>query len=129
MKFGVDLGRAEREGGRARAPCSFLHRRFGRVFGALLIGAGAGVALASCGLTDGPGTFIVDPGRYAASHCKELVTQWKQLRTREQELRGLMDKASEGSGGAVIGALAYRTDYETVISEEKLLQRTAAEKK
>jgi hypothetical protein len=28
----------------------------------------------------------------------------------------------------VIGSLAYRTDYESVLSEEKLLQRTATEK-
>ncbi len=35
---------------------------------------------------------------------------------------------SGGSGGAVIGSLAYRTDYESVLSEERLLQATAAEK-
>jgi hypothetical protein len=51
------------------------------------------------------------------------------LIAREKELNGLMDKASEGgSGGAVIGSLAYRTDYNSVLSDEKLLQQTAAEK-
>jgi len=40
-----------------------------------------------------------------------------------------MAKASEGGGGTVIGALAYRADYEAVLSEQKMLQRTAAEKK
>jgi hypothetical protein len=40
-----------------------------------------------------------------------------------------MDKAGEGGGGgAVIGSLAYRTDYDAVIGEEKVLQQTAAEK-
>ena len=47
---------------------------------------------------------------------------------RENELRGLIEKANESSGGAVIGSLAYRSDYESVLAEEKLLQRTAAEK-
>jgi hypothetical protein len=40
-----------------------------------------------------------------------------------------MAKAGEGGSGALVGALAYRADYEAVLSEEKLLQRTAAEKK
>jgi uncharacterized protein YbjQ (UPF0145 family) len=51
------------------------------------------------------------------------------LEARESELRSLMDKASEGGGGAVIGELSYRADYETVLSQEKMLKRAAAEKK
>jgi hypothetical protein len=43
-------------------------------------------------------------------------------------LRGLIDKANEGGGGAVIGSLAYRTDYDSVLTEERLLQRAAADK-
>ncbi len=38
-----------------------------------------------------------------------------------------MDKASEGGGGTIIGSLAYRTDYDAALSEERLLLRTAAE--
>jgi hypothetical protein len=88
----------------------------------------AAIALAGCGMTDGAGSLLIDPGRYSAYHCNELAARWKVLVTRERELHGLMDKAGEGGGGAVIGSLAYRTDYESVLSEEKLLQRTAAEK-
>ena len=40
-----------------------------------------------------------------------------------------MDKASEGGGGSVIGALSYRPDYEKQLGDEKVLRRTAAEKK
>jgi hypothetical protein len=86
------------------------------------------VALAGCGMSGDPGAFLVDPGRYNSYHCNDLVTRWKVLVAREKELHGLMDKAGEGGGGAVIGSLAYRTDYESVLSEERLLQRTAAEK-
>ena len=88
----------------------------------------AAAALAGCGLSDGYGTLIVDPARYAAYHCKDLLAQRNNLRKREEELRNLIDKAGEGTGAA-IGTMAYRTDYETVLSEEKLLERTAAEKK
>jgi hypothetical protein len=45
-----------------------------------------------------------------------------------QELANLMNRASEGGGGVLIGNLAYRTDYENVVGEEKVLRRAAAEK-
>jgi hypothetical protein len=87
-------------------------------------------ALAGCGSNpDGPGSILVDPGHYNAYHCNELASRWAALLTREGELRGLMEKASEGSGGTVIGSLAYRSDYETVLTEERLVRRTAFEKK
>jgi hypothetical protein len=86
------------------------------------------LALAGCGLSDGPGSLFVDPGQYSAYHCKDLATQWTTLLKREKDLRALMGKASEGGGGVVIGTLAYRSDYESVLTEKKLLQRDAAEK-
>lgn len=88
----------------------------------------AAIALAGCSMPDGPGTLLVDPGRYTLYHCPDLAARWKALRTREKELRSLMDKASEGGGGAVIGAIAYRSDYESVLTEQKLVQHSAAEK-
>jgi hypothetical protein len=84
------------------------------------------VALAGC--SNGAGSLLIDPGRYSAYHCNDLAARWKVLVAREQELRDLMDRANQGGGGAVIGSLAYRTDYESVRSEERLLQSTAAEK-
>jgi hypothetical protein len=85
-------------------------------------------ALSGCG-SDGVGGLLVDPARYSAYHCKELVAESKNLANRENQLRDLMDKASEGGGGSVMGALAYRSDYETVLEQQKLLKRTAAEQK
>jgi hypothetical protein len=93
----------------------------------MLLGIAA-FALAGCGASGDPGSFLVDPGRYDAYRCNELAARWKVLVAREKELRGLMDKASEGGGGIVIGSLAYRTDYDAVLSDEKLLLRTAEEK-
>jgi hypothetical protein len=98
--------------------------------GVLIAAAGcvAAVGLAGCSLSDGYGTLNVDPGRYAVYHCKDLIAQRANLARREQELRNLIDKANEGPAGGPIGAMAYRADYENVLTEEKLLLRTAAEK-
>ena len=89
----------------------------------------AAATLGGCGLSDGAGAILVDPGHYSAYHCDDLAARWKVLLAREKELGGLMDKASEGGGGAVIGSLAYRSDYETVLTEEKLVQRAAVDRK
>jgi hypothetical protein len=99
----------------------------GRSFLLCAVAAG-GMALAGCGLGNGPGSWMVDPGRYEIYHCNDLVTRWKTLTDREKELRALMDKASQSGAGAVIGAVAYRTDYESVLTEEKMVQREAADK-
>jgi hypothetical protein len=95
-----------------------------------LIGILAIGALVGCGISEGGvGTLALDPGRYALYHCNDLVARLNALIARESELRNLMEKAGEGVGGALIGTLSYRTDYETVLSDEKLVRRTAAEKK
>ena len=84
-------------------------------------------ALAGCSTS--LNTYIVDPGRYSAYHCKQLIDRLKELQTRESDLRNLMDKASEGGGGTLIGGMSYRADYEKAMGEEKILRRTAADKK
>jgi hypothetical protein len=85
-------------------------------------------ALTGCGLSDGAGALFVDPGRYMLYHCDDLAARRKALIARENELRGLIERAGESPGGAVIGSFAYRSDYDSVVAEEKLLQRNAAEK-
>jgi hypothetical protein len=74
-------------------------------------------------------TLFVDPGHYSVYHCDGLAKRLKALQDRQQELSNLMLRASEGSGGALIGNLTYRADYESVVGEEKILRRVAAEKK
>jgi hypothetical protein len=86
------------------------------------------LALTGCGLSDGAGALFVDPGRYTLYHCDDLATRRKALITRENELRGLIERAGESPGGAVVGSIAYRSEYDSVLAEEKLLQRNAAEK-
>jgi hypothetical protein len=88
----------------------------------------ASFLVVSCGV-DGPGAIWVDPGKFTFYHCDDLARRWKDLTARESDLRSLIEKANESSAGAVIGSIAYRSDYEAVLSEKKLLQRTSAEKK
>lgn len=87
------------------------------------------IALADCSTTDGLDSMLVDPSRYEGYNCKDLVNQLQALDKREKNLRNLIDRADESSAGVVIGAFAYRTDYETVIADKKVLRRTMAEKK
>lgn len=87
----------------------------------------AAVALAGCG--SDPGAFMVDPGKYSVLHCNDLVAQMKTLQAREKELRNLQDKASDGGVGSVIGNIAYRPEFESVLTQEKQVEREAAEKK
>jgi hypothetical protein len=88
----------------------------------------AAMTLAGCS-SDGVGALMVDPSRYEGYNCKDLASQWKTLVTRENQLRNLINRADEGGGtGEVIGALTYRSDYQTVLEQKKVLQRTAAEK-
>jgi hypothetical protein len=72
---------------------------------------------------------MIDPAHYSVYHCDGLQARLKALQAREQELSNLMLRASEGGGGALIGNLTYRADYENALGEEKVLRRTAAEKK
>jgi hypothetical protein len=94
----------------------------------LLLCALLGTALGGCGLGNGPGSVFVDPGKFDSYHCSDLVARWAQSNAREKELRNLMDKAAEAPGGTVIGTLTYRSDYESVLTEKKMLQQQAAAK-
>ncbi|HUC49512.1 MAG TPA: twin-arginine translocation pathway signal [Xanthobacteraceae bacterium] len=84
-------------------------------------------ALAGCAANDS-GQLLIDPGRYDVYKCDDLAKRWKVVSTREKDLRELMARADQSSGGVVVSALAYQADYEAVLSDERLLQRTAAEK-
>ena len=70
----------------------------------------------------------VDPGRYTFYHCEALPAQLKAIQERRKELYNLMARASEGGGGALIGTMTYRADYEKTFGEEKVLRYAAAEK-
>lgn len=88
----------------------------------------AAVALCACG-GGTVGSLLVDPGQYESYHCQDLAAQWTLLNNRDKTLRNLIARASEATGGAVIGAMTYRTELETIAARRKLVQQEAAEKK
>jgi hypothetical protein len=94
---------------------------------ALLAALDLACALAACTTNDG-GQLLIDPGRYDVYKCDDLAKRWKTVSAREKDLRELMARAGESGGGAVVGSLTYRADYEAVLSDERLLQHTAAAK-
>jgi hypothetical protein len=89
----------------------------------------AAIALAGCSNGNGVGQFLVDPSLYDVYHCKDLVAQLDMLNKREAELRVNMDRASQTASGKVVGAVAYGSDYQAVLTQKKMVQQKAAEKK
>jgi hypothetical protein len=89
----------------------------------------AAITLTGCSSGYGVGQFLADPSQYDVYHCKDLAAQWDLLNKREAELQANMDRASQTTGGKVIGVVAYGSDYQTVLTQKKMVQRQAAEKK
>ena len=107
-------------GGRARVVRRYGHRpAFVCLFAATLLGG--------CS-TGGVGTLMIDPAHYSVYHCDGLAKRLKALQDRQRELSNLMQRASEGGGGVLIGNMTYRAEYENALGEEVVLRRVAAEK-
>jgi hypothetical protein len=92
----------------------------------LVLGAGLGATLGGC--ADVGDSFasaaFVDPAKYDQYDCKQLETERKTLATRAAELQGLIAKAQTGTGGSVVGELAYRNDYISARASTKLADET-----
>jgi len=107
---------------------SARRRRLARV---LLRGAGALLAaacLSACSSVVNTPTIFADPGKYQYNTCEQIAGQRKFWSTREQELRTLMDKAEQGTGGAVVNVLAYKADHVAANEELRVLESTARSK-
>jgi hypothetical protein len=55
--------------------------------------------------------MTIDPAKYEFYTCDDLRLSLSKLKTREQELKRLMDKASRGPGGDFINLIAYKTEF------------------
>ena len=90
----------------------------------LVLGAVLGATLGGC--ADVGDSFasaaFVDPAKYDQFDCKQLDTERKALATRTAELQGLIAKAQTGTGGSVVGELAYRNDYISARAQAKLVE-------
>ena len=75
------------------------------------------------------GGFFADPGKYEFYSCEQLLPQRTIYQNREQQLKLLMDKARQGTGGAAISVVAYQGEYTAVQDELKVIDATARLKK
>jgi hypothetical protein len=75
-----------------------------------------------------PVTVFVDPGKYQYYNCEQLAGQRTHWTNRELELKLLMDKAEQGTGGTVVNVIAYQTDYVMAREELKVIDATARAK-
>jgi hypothetical protein len=88
----------------------------------LVLGAGLG-GCADVGDSFASAAFV-DPAKYDQYDCKQLEGERKTLATRTAELQGLIAKAQTGTGGSVVGELAYRNDYISARASTKLADET-----
>ena len=77
-----------------------------------------GFMLACSPAAMGPVTVFADPGKYEYYSCEQIAAQRTYWRGRELEMKLLMDKADQGTGGAVVNVIAYQGDY--VVAREQL---------
>ena len=102
-------------------------RRF--VVVAALLALGAGGSLAACSSAgNNPFTPFADPGTYAYYSCDQIAGQQGYWRSKEQDLKLLMEKAEQSTGGAVVNVIAYQADYAKARDELKVLEATARSK-
>ena len=88
-----------------------------------------GALLAACSQTVNEFTVFADPGKYEWYSCEQLLPQRKNWAAKEQELKLLMDKARQGTGGTVVSVIAYQSDHVTAREELKVIDATARIKK
>jgi hypothetical protein len=71
---------------------------------------------------------FVAPKKFQFLRCEDIAKRLVTTRTREQELRTLMDRAAAGTGGSAVSLFAYQPEYQTVQSELQQLKQEAVEK-
>ena len=69
--------------------------------------------LAGCGSVSErtvAGAFA-SPGKYDVYTCEDIERQANSIRQRQTELEQVMGRASQGTGGDFVNAIAYRGEY------------------
>jgi hypothetical protein len=86
--------------------------------------------LAACGTAiQSPMTVFADPGKYEWYSCEQLVPQRKLWEGKEKDLKLLMEKAKQSTGGSAISVGAYQGDYVNAREEFQVIDATARAKK
>ena len=92
---------------------------------AALLAASLGGCATSLNVISDP---FVAPAKFQFLRCEDIGKRLVATQAREQELRGLMDRAGAGTGGSAVNFLVYQPDYQTVQSDLRQLHEAAVEK-
>jgi hypothetical protein len=85
---------------------------------------------AGCGTMDQVETkLMTDPSRYTVYDCSNIESSMSAARVRNDEIEQLMSRAAQGTGGAFVNLVAYRTEYLQNKGRMAAMKKAAAEKK
>ena len=85
----------------------------------------SGAMLAACSSSsDTAFSIFAEPGKYQFYTCQQIADAMKAQTQHVQDLKTLIDKADQSTGGAAVGFIAYKADY--VAAEEELDSLRAA---
>jgi hypothetical protein len=70
-----------------------------------------------------------EPGRYNYLDCPGITERLTKAADRERQLAQLMTRASEAADGALVNAIAYQDEYNTVRANLRSLRAAAEAKK
>lgn len=88
------------------------------------------LGLAGCGsISDQTAaSALVAPGKYDIYTCQDIEQRTRNTRARQMELEQLMTRAAQGTGGALVNAIAYRSEYLQTQGELEQLAKSSAAK-
>jgi hypothetical protein len=97
---------------------------------ALLLVAMTSLTVTACtSALENPATMFADPGKYEFHNCEQLAEQRRVGKVREQELKQLMNRAEQSTGGAFVNVIAYKGDYVAITEELRVIEGTMRVKK
>ncbi len=86
--------------------------------------------LAGCagGLDLSSQSLFAQPGKFRFLPCKDLAVRAAAAAKREQELNSLIDRANQGTGGAIISPMVYGPDLQQVRADAQEIRQSQNEK-
>jgi hypothetical protein len=73
--------------------------------------------LAACtSALENPVTVFADPGQYEFHNCEQLAVQRAAAKAREEELKRLMNRAEQSTGGTLVNVIGTDAPSERIIS-------------
>lgn len=72
--------------------------------------------------------LFADPGKYEYHTCAQILQAGNTVAEREMKLRALIQNAEKSAGGSLVGTIAYRGEYRTVVEELAVIDNVSRRK-